>query len=69
MADEIKIEIGAGGMIKTTTDQVSPANHQNAEQFLRSMASQVGGKVNRTHRHKGHAHTHTHTHEHDHHEH
>lgn len=68
MADEFEIEIKEGGLIKTTTDAVSPANHQNAEQFLRDIAKLAGGKVERKHRHKGHEH-HTHKHGHEHHDH
>jgi hypothetical protein len=46
--DKITIEILEDGTIKTTTDAVSSANHQNAEQFLREIASLAGGVVKRT---------------------
>lgn len=67
--DELTIEILSDGTIKTTTDAVSAANHDNAEQFLRSMARLAGGEttrekrtdVNRTHHHQ---HSHIHRDEH-----
>lgn len=62
MADVMKIEILADGTIKTTTDPISPANHQSAEDFLKGIAQLTGGAVTRTKRHE-HAH-HQHTHEH-----
>jgi hypothetical protein len=51
-------------MIKTTTDAVSAANHDNAEQFLRAMAHLAGGETKRERRtdvkpHHRHAHEHT----------
>lgn len=67
MSDKIKIEILPGGIIKTTTDKVSGANHMNAEAFLREMGRLAGGKIERKHRHGTHGtHTHTHNHEGDH---
>src|SRR5450759_4262959 len=41
--DRFRIEILEDGTIKTTTDAVSAANHDNAEQFLRAMANLAGG--------------------------
>ena len=63
--DEIEIEILLDGGIKVTTDPVSGANHQNAEQFLREMGRLAGGDTTRARRHN-HKHQHNHTHEHEH---
>lgn len=63
--DRFTIEILDDGTIKTTTDAVSAANHDNAEQFLRAMAHLAGGETKRErrtdvkpHHHHGHDHTH-----------
>jgi phage terminase large subunit-like protein len=45
--DALKIEILEDGTIKTTSDAVSAANHDNAEQFLRAMARLAGGETTR----------------------
>ena len=58
--DRIKIEILADGTIKSTTDAVSPENHQNAEAFLKMLATITGGKSSRAMR--GDVSTHSHTH-------
>lgn len=50
MADKMKIEVLADGTIKTTTDPISGANHQNAEQFLDFMARMGGGETKRVSR-------------------
>lgn len=76
--DGIKIEILEDGTIKTTTDAVSGANHSNAEQFLKTMATLAGGETTRAkrmdvnhslhkalHDHAADGHTHDH-HDHDH---
>jgi hypothetical protein len=60
--DKLVIEILEDGTIKTTTDEVGTANHDNAEQFLRAMARLAGGDTTRRRRTKaktGHAHTHS----------
>lgn len=65
--DTIKGEILADGTIKTVTDPISGANHQNAEQFLKGIADLAGGKTTRQKRtDKGHTHTHSHEGEHEH---
>ena len=64
--DILKIEVLEDGTIKTTTDPISDANHQNAEDFLNFMARLAGGETTREHRHEGQEHMHTHTHHHDH---
>ena len=47
--DRMKITILPDGTIKTeTTGFVSKANHDNAEQFLRAMATLAGGETTRT---------------------
>lgn len=68
--DAMKIEILEDGTIRTTTDAVSGANHANAEQFLKYMATMAGGETVRqaradAHHHHGHGHHH-HDHDHDH---
>lgn len=64
--DTLTIEILEDGTIKTTSDAVSGANHANAEQFLRQMATLAGGATTRTKRKDAHSHTHSHTKDHDH---
>ena len=62
--DALKIEILDDGTIKTTSDEVSAANHDSAEQFLRAMARLAGGETTREarkDRKHGHAHHHHHT--------
>lgn len=59
--DTIKIEILGDGTIKVETDQVSPANHVNAEAFLREMARLAGGVTDIKAKH-GHLHGHVHKH-------
>ena len=60
--DKISIEVLEDGTIKTTTDQVSMPNHQNAENFLREMGRLCGGIVKRIRRQDV-QHTHVHTHD------
>ena len=48
--DKLVIEILEDGTIKTTTDDVGPANHDNAEQFLRAVARLAGGETTRRRR-------------------
>jgi len=60
--DKMKITILKDGTIKTVTDPVSPANHDNAENFLKDMARLAGGDTVRERR-KDKKHVHTHTHE------
>lgn len=75
--DIIEIEILPDGTIKTTTDAVSMPNHQNAEGFMRQLATFAGGLVTRTrrigaslhaalHAHASDGHTHEHGEEHHH---
>jgi hypothetical protein len=60
--DEMRIEILPDGTIKTTTDPISPANHQSADAFVNELARLTGGATTKAKR--GHSHTHTHTHTH-----
>jgi len=60
--DRLTIEILEDGTIKTTSDEVSAPNHDNAEQFLRAMARVAGGEITRTAREDALRHHH---HEHD----
>ncbi len=63
--DTLTIEILEDGTIKTTSDVVSVANHENAEQFLSSMARLAGGETTREARkdvkHAYHSHAHLHS--------
>ena len=59
--DTLTIEILEDGTIRTTSDAVSMANHANAEQFLKHMATLAGGETKRVkrgdaHHHHGHSH-------------
>lgn len=58
--DNMIIEILEDGTIKTTTDAISGANHQNAEEFLKSMARLAGGETVRVKRNDRREHGHTH---------
>lgn len=60
--DTIEIEILEDGTIRSTTDPISGANHANAEQFLKFMATLGGGETTITKR-SGHHHGHHHHHE------
>ncbi len=48
--DRFTIEILEDATINTTTDAVSAANHDNAEQFLRAMAHLAAGETKRERR-------------------
>ena len=61
--DTLAIEILEDGTIKTTSDAVSAANHESAEQFLKAVARLAGGETTReTRRDVKHGHVHTHAH-------
>jgi hypothetical protein len=64
-SDILSIEILDDGTIRTTTDVVSGANHANAEQFLKYLATLAGGDTVRVKRTDAHAHGHSHSHSHD----
>ena len=54
--DSLAIEILDDGTIKISTDQISPANHLNADQFLKLIAELAGGETTKTkNRHSHHA--------------
>jgi hypothetical protein len=59
--DKLVIEILDDGTIKTTTDEVGAANHDNAEQFLRAMARLAGGETTRRRRDAKPRHAHSHS--------
>lgn len=65
-ADQLVIEILEDGTIRTSSDAVSGANHANAEQFLKYMATLAGGETSRAKRSDAHQHDHHHEHDHDH---
>lgn len=66
--DRLRISVLADGTVKSTSDAVSPENHQAAEAFLKMLAALTGGESHReargdaaTHSHHVHGeHTHTH---------
>ena len=64
--DKLDIRILPDGTIKTASDEVSPANHRQAEEFLRLLALLTGGPVSRERNLKGHGHQHHHGEEHQH---
>ncbi|MGH3428235.1 MAG: hypothetical protein ACRDQZ_11835 [Mycobacteriales bacterium] len=68
--DTLRITILKDGTIKTVSDAVSAANHDNAEQFLTAMANLSGGETTREARTDvDHVHDHEHGHTHSHGEH
>ena len=68
--DHMKITVLEDGTIRTVTDQISKANHDLAETFLRNVAKLAGGETTRERRkdvnpaHHHHTHDHDHSHEH-----
>lgn len=47
-SDKLTIEILPDGTLKTSADSISGANHDNAENFLRNVATLAGGTSTRT---------------------
>jgi hypothetical protein len=62
--DRFTIEILEDGRVKLTTDQVSPANHMNADEFFKVLAKELGGAVETQRRKEGHTHQHDRQHQH-----
>lgn len=60
--DALKITILEDGTIKTETDQISAANHQSAEAFLKDVTALAGGQMERKRRQQQAQHHH-HTHQ------
>lgn len=58
--DKLTIEVLADGTIKTSTDSISPANHRQAEEFMRLLAALTGGETTRARNVKGQQHGHRH---------
>lgn len=48
--DTLQIEVLPDGRIKTITSSFSPAAHQNAADFIRSMSQLAGGETTRVKR-------------------
>lgn len=69
-SDTITIEIlDDGSTVKIETDQISQANHTNANNVILAVEQALGGKVTRARKqgvHHVHAHDHVHDHEHEH---
>ena len=64
--DEIIFEILDDGTVKMTTDEVSPANHLNADKLLGAIQRTLGGAATREKRKDAHAHAAAHQHGHAH---
>lgn len=47
MADKMEIEVLDDGTLKISTDQISTANHTNAEGLQRELIKVSGGEVDR----------------------
>lgn len=62
--DEIALEILDNGTIRVSTDQISPANHLSADQFLKLLSELAGGGITKTKNRKSHIPTHQHDHAH-----
>ncbi len=60
--DQMTIEILPDGRVKITTDQVSPANHLNADEMLKFLARNLGGGVEVQKRKENHVHQKGHVH-------
>ena len=58
--DIIEIEVLEDGTIKVTTDQISPANHMSADQFLKQIEQLAGGEITKQKNRKAHGHVHQH---------
>lgn len=63
--EQFTIEILGDGTLKTTTDEVSAANHDSAESFLRNIRKLAGGPTH-VERRTDREHTHDHVHQHEH---
>jgi len=62
--DIMDIEILKDGTIKFTTDKISQANHQNADDFLQLVEEMTSDKIIK--QNPKHQHTHKHQHQHTH---
>lgn len=66
MSDKMSIKILKGGIIKITTDQIGPENHATADEFVRFVATKMGGETISERRtdavHESHDHDHDHEH-------
>lgn len=60
--DKFTVEILPDGTLKLETDEVSTANHTNAENLLREMSKLCGGPVAIRHKHGKAGHNHSHGH-------
>lgn len=56
--DKIEIEILEDGQIKVVTDQISPVNHLNADEFLAYLSKLAGGQETREKRKHGYTYVH-----------
>lgn len=66
MADRMRVQILKDGTFKTTTDEISAANHSSAEAFLKGIEDLAGGESTRERQGEAHDHEHTHEEQHEH---
>jgi hypothetical protein len=64
--DTFKVKILGDGTIRSTTDQVSAANHAGAEKFFEILRELTGGEETRERAGHGHVHAEGEAHSHDH---
>jgi hypothetical protein len=58
--DVIEIEVLEDGTIKVVTDQISPANHLSADNFLKMIEQLAGGETIKQKNRKAYGHVHRH---------
>ena len=61
--DIINIEVLDDGTLKVTTDQISGANHRNADELLKLVDQLMGGETQKARRKETHSHTTHHQHQ------
>jgi hypothetical protein len=63
---QIDVRVLDDGTVRAETGDMGGVTHQAADNFLKFLATLVGGEVETTKAKHGHAHAHAHDHEHDH---
>lgn len=64
---EIDVEILEDGTVRSETGDMSGVNHKSADDFMKYLATLLGGEVQDTKTKQGHQHTHDHQGRHHHH--
>lgn len=62
--DKFTIEVLDDGTLKIDTDGISPANHKQADELLKTLVTMLGGNMVQVKKKTRHQHTHLHKHEH-----